>query len=1239
SKPKASAGESIANLRTLGAKIDVLESKLDCPTTLGTAVDRLLIQKERLGGILHAAGALVVKPLHELSPEDWNEALAGKATGAWTLHELSLDLEPDFFVLFSSTASIWSGTGLGAYSAGNRFLDGLAHLRKAAGKPALVVNWAGWNTGGMHTEDSLRGLRQSGIEPTPVCKGSEWVMQLIESDHSQVMIGDINWNRFLSIIESSGENPLFHELRSSSSQSRQTGGSGSPNSTKPSSHERTPTGITHYLREEFANSLGTATEEIAPEDDLIGTGITSLMVMEVFNHVRQDFDLILYPREFYERPSISQLAPYLLEQLGQETTTPSVRLPALPPLQKPTRVGEPKDITPQKAPSIVTNSQKLSPALFILSAPRSGSTLLRAMLAGHPQLFAPPELYLLPYETLEQRRQGLGDASLNQGLERCFMELMGIDAQAAKAVIGGLTKGNLTTSQTYEMIQNLIPNRLLIDKSPGYSSNPSVLARAEKIFGTAKYIHLIRHPLSVVESVVRMRMHALMDHSDLSPQAIADSNWHSSNANVASFFETLPKDRRLQVKYEELAKSPQQVMEQVSDFLGISFQDELLTPYEGKRMTDGLYKASIPAGDPNFLSHKSIDPKLADVWKTIKLSEPLSQETINLAETFGYEIPNSRPTTSAPKKASKPTQTEPGSKNDSTARLSFAQQRLWFLDQLEGSNAVYNATRTLRLVGNVNREALHSTFKAIMERHSVLRTGFTTNTLGHPVQRVMPFKTLPFTEITLDTNDPKRAWKEAANLIETEATDPFDLEEGPLWRITWIQTQSTHFEVDDQIWIMGETSSPEASSKEESLLVLTFHHSAYDGVSLERLFQEIEALYREAIQAPMQRSLRDLSCQYIDFSKWQRDWHENGGLQDQLGYWKNKLEDHVGKLEFPTDHPRPATQSYRGGSVYFRLDRDLRNKLEIYCKERQLTPYTVTFAAFQILLARYSKQTDIPIGTLINNRRLKEFDALLGMFVNTIVIRGDWSGNPSFNEGIQRFSVVLEEAIANQDAPFELLVEELHPERSLSHQPIFQIMFAMHNARVTFPDLPDVQIQALEADRTHSKFDLNLILTPIDDHYDAVIEFNRDLFEKDSISQLVAGYKSFLSAAIDTPESRIFDLPIMDSETRRNLDSFNQPAQQPMISNDPNDKTDSFIQLFERSAVEFANRTAVVFDTHQISYGELNAMAERAAARLATDGVDHQTVIALMADRSADFLATMLAIFKLNAIYLPLDPH
>ena len=1239
SRPNSRANESLTNLQELGARIDFIQSDLTCPARLRTAVNERLNKKQRLAGILHAAGSLVVKPLHELSSEDWNEGLAGKAIGAWTLHEFSRDLEPDFFVLFSSTASIWSGIGLGAYSAGNRFLDGLAQFRQSQGKPTLVVNWAGWNAGGMHTEESLRNLRQMGIEPTPACKATEWVMQLIRSSHSQVVIGDINWNRFLPIIEANGENPLFEKLRPLTVPSASTKANRDLSSAAPTSVERTEPGITQYLREEFANSLGTSSEEIAPEDDLIGTGITSLMVMEVFNHVRQDFDLILYPREFYERPSVSELAPYLLEQLGAETSTPSVQLPALPKLP---HVGEPKKIeSPQVSP--IVSSQKRSPAAFILSAPRSGSTLLRAMLAGHPQLFAPPELYLLPYNSLEHRQNELGDASLNQGLERCFMELMGIDAHSAKAVVAGLTSGKLSTAQCYEIIQNLIPNRLLIDKSPGYASDPKILARAEAIFTDAKYIHLIRHPLSVVESVVRMRMHALMEQSNLSPQAIADSNWQRSNTNIATFFESLPQERCLQVKYEDLVASPQEVMERVSDFLGIAFQDALLTPYDGKRMTDGLYQESIPAGDPNFLTHKTIDPKLAEVWKTIKLDEPLSQETTHLATALGYEIPHVSSPDSAkrklptvlPKSAPEDSSTD----NVNSAPLSFAQQRLWFLDQLEGSNAVYNATRTLKITGTINREALRETFQAIMNRHSVLRTGFTTDSNGQPVQRTSQNTTLPLREITLESDDPGIAWKNAARLIEEETTQPFNLVQGPLWRITWIQAQSKHFELDSTVWVMGKTPTYQTDHREESLLVLTFHHSAYDGVSLERLFQEIEALYRKNIQAPSLRALRDLSCQYIDFSKWQREWHKNGGLKEQLAYWKDKLGDHAGRLEFPTDHPRPATQSYRGGSVYFELDATLRRQLELYCKERQLTPYVVTFAAFQILLARYSKQTDIPMGTLINNRRLKEFDALLGMFVNTLVIRGDWTGNPSFNDGVRRFAAVLEEAFTNQDAPFELLVEELHPERSLSHQPIFQIMFAMHNARVTFPDLPGIDIQALETERTHAKFDLNLILTPINDHYDAVIEFNRDLFEEDTINQLIAGYRSLMRTAIETPATKISDLPIMDRATLQKVDTYSQSTRaiEPLASS--SEDHDSFIRQFEHIAAESANRTAVVFDSYQFSYRELNAMAERAANRLAAGGAGHATVVALIADRSPDFLATMLAIFKLNAIYLPLDPH
>nr|MDQ2873660.1 alpha/beta fold hydrolase [Actinomycetota bacterium] len=340
-------------------------------------------------------------------------------------------------------------------------------------------------------------------------------------------------------------------------------------------------------------------------------GMDSLMVMDLTGAIKRDFQLTLYPRELYDHPTIDSMATYLDAELSAHPARP-----------------------------LAASRRSSADIVFLLSGPRSGSTLLRVMLAGHPQLFCPPELHLLPFATLADQRRELGRSYLHEGLQRALMDLRGCDAAAAEALLGSWIAEGLPIQEVYARLRQLAAPRLLVDKSPTYAASTDTLRRAEALFGNARYLFLVRHPYAAIESFTRTRMHKLIgaDHDD--PFAVAEQVWAQTNQNMLDFLREVDPERQRTVRFEDLVRQPEQTASDICAFLGIPADPAVLQPYQGERMTDGVHGQSLAIGDPNFLNHDHIEPDLADAWKTITLPHPLAPATRQLAAAFDYTLPD-----------------------------------------------------------------------------------------------------------------------------------------------------------------------------------------------------------------------------------------------------------------------------------------------------------------------------------------------------------------------------------------------------------------------------------------------------------------------------------------------------------------------------------------------------------------------------------------------------------------------
>ncbi|MDQ3652504.1 MAG: amino acid adenylation domain-containing protein [Acidobacteriota bacterium] len=539
--------------------------------------------------------------------------------------------------------------------------------------------------------------------------------------------------------------------------------------------------------------------------------------------------------------------------------------------------------------------------------------------------------------------------------------------------------------------------------------------------------------------------------------------------------------------------------------------------------------------------------------------------------------------------------------------LSFAQQRLWFLDQLKPGSPFYNVPKAMRMSGALNVEALQRTLETLVARHESLRTTF-ASVESKTVQVITPSLSLGLPVVDLSDLSESEREVEALRLAAEEAFRPFDLARGPLVRATLLRL-----------------------GREDHVLLLTLHHIISDGWSMGVLFRELGALY-EAFSQGRPSPLRELPIQYADYAVWQREWLRGEVLEKQLSYWKRQLGDNLPVLDLPTDHPRPPVQSFRGTYRHLALPKNLSASIKALSQREGATLFMTLLAALQTLFARYTGQDDVVVGSPIANRTRIETEGLIGFFVNTLVMRGDLSGDPTFRELLSRAKETALGAYAHQDLPFEQLVEELQPERDLSNNPLFQVIFALQNARPSPLQLAGLTLSQLGVKRVTSKFDLALFMWEESEELKVTLEYSTDLFEAETITRMLGHFQNLLSEIVADPDQRLSQLSIL-SETERNqlVVEWNNTA-----TEYPREK--AVHQLFEEQVALRPDAVAVVFGGAQVSYRELNRRANQVAHYLQGRGVGPEVRVGIMIERSVEMVVGLLGILKAGGAYLPLDP-
>ncbi|MDR9754671.1 amino acid adenylation domain-containing protein [Pseudomonas sp. SZMC_28357] len=552
----------------------------------------------------------------------------------------------------------------------------------------------------------------------------------------------------------------------------------------------------------------------------------------------------------------------------------------------------------------------------------------------------------------------------------------------------------------------------------------------------------------------------------------------------------------------------------------------------------------------------------------------------------------------------------PAAEPQNSFELSYAQQRQWFLWQLEPHSAAYNIPAALRLHGPLDRAALQHSFDVLLERHQSLRSRFVEDD-GMVRQTLADFTSLPIDH--LDLREQPLAQREAlaqARLAEDIAR-PFDLQHGPLLRVSLLQLDS-----------------------EEHLLLLNLHHIVTDGWSMGVLVEEFSRLYAAHCQG-QDAALAELPIQYSDYAAWQRRWMEAGELQRQLDWWRARLGEEHPLLELPTDRPRPAQPSQRGARLDIALDPSLARGLLALAKQRGVTPFMLLLASFQALLYRYSGQSDLRIGVPIGNRNRAETKGLIGFFVNTQVIRAEVDGRQPFSQLLEQTRAMALDAQDYQDLPFERLVQALQGERSLSHSPLFQVMFNHQQSQPTAVSglLAGLRVEALNATASTTQFDLQLDTQEQGEQLFASLTYATDLFDAERIETLSRHWLNLLAGVLADPQCPIAELPLLDADERRQiLDGLNDTAQAY--------PGEVCVQRhFEQQVLANPEATALVFQGQTLSYAELNCRANRLAHHLRNQGVGPEVLVGIVCERSLEMVVGLLAILKAGGAYVPLDPE
>ncbi len=988
----------------------------------------------------------------------------------------------------------------------------------------------------------------------------------------------------------------------------------------PAAWEAPRTAMESELARMWSTVLGGVAESaIGVHDSFFQLGGNSITGAIFINQLQERLGEIVHVVVLFDAPTVAQLAAHLAAEhpravrriWGDET----LEAYGAPGERRARRVDEEllaevRRLLPDRVPGLPAAARNPR-AVFLLSPPRSGSTLLRVMLAGHPGLFAPPELELLHFADLRERRDAFAgrNAFRLEGLPRAVMEARSCGPEEAQGLVAGWEEEGMPTRELYRRLQEWIGDRLLVDKTPTYAWSPGALREAEAAFDRPFYIHLLRHPYGMIRSFEEARIDQIFFAADppCGRRELAEAAWVLAYRSTLEFLAGVPADRQVTVRYEDLVRGPEAELRRICGALGIVYDPAMAEPYQRPegRMTDGLHRESRMLGDVKLLQHAGVDAGAADRWREWLEEGFLGGPAEALAARLGYEtevaaagrpgwvrIPR-RPADLGP------------------VPLSFSQERMWFLHQLDPESSAYNVCGAFALRGTVDAAVLERCFAEVVRRHEALRTTFAV-VAGRPVQVVGPAAGPSLPRVDLSALPPAARGAEAVRLAEADSALPFDLLRGPVCRFTLLRLEPA-----------------------EHVLLLNVHHACSDGWSIRILARELAALYRAFLMGEPS-PLPELPVQYPDFALWQRETLQGEALEAELDGWRRRLAGELPPLRLPADHRRSSVRGFQAMAEAVEVPPALVAGLEELTRRHSASLYMTLLAAWKGLLARLTGEEDVLIGAPTANRTRPEIEGLIGFFLNTLVLRTDLSGDPSFTQALARVRETTLWAFAHQAIPLQRVLQAAQPEREWARTAPFQAMFLLQN----FPDeelaLPGLTFAPLGSghevqDLGTALFEVGLtLLDAPGGGLLASATYNGFLFDPGTIVTLLERYVRLLEGVAADPERGLWSYDLLSAAERAEVLAAGQGAPAPAA--------DPVHRAFAAVAAKNPAAPAVIAGGRTLSYGELDRRANQAAHRLRGLGAGPEAVVGVALDRSPELIVALLAILKAGGAYLPLDP-
>ncbi|MDF5755248.1 non-ribosomal peptide synthetase [Spongiactinospora sp. TRM90649] len=949
--------------------------------------------------------------------------------------------------------------------------------------------------------------------------------------------------------------------------------------------EQTPPGLERLWRE----TLGVA--HIGADDDFFALGGTSLQAGSLMNALERLTGDIVYVAAIFDHPTLSGFSSYLTAEYprlaaalahdgpGRPVTTQENRSVDVSMLRAFRRLvtGRPPAAPPDK----------LSKAAFVLSAPRSGSTLLRVMLAGHPELFVPPELELLGFDTMRARDLALSGRNgyAREGLLRALRQVSAGGLDEAETLVERLSQEHLV-ADTYRVLQEQIGPRLLVDKTSTYAMDYAALTRMEEMFEAPRYVHLIRHPGAMALSYVEARLDQVFRHEhSYSVRELAELIWLVSNQNVREFLHGVPGDRQMTVRFEDLLEEPVTVLRAIADFLDVPFHEAMLDPYADvtARMADGLHPESRMAGDFKFARFDKMEPSTANSWRTHFDTATLSPLTTVLARDYGYaDLPAIR-------------------QSVRSAELGSHQRNVYLHQRLAGSSPLYNICKAWHLTGDVDELALRSALWHLVAGHEALRTTF-HEAHGEVRQMVGEVGHAPLERMTLS---PDSSEAEIQAVVESYAAGPLDLENGPLFRMLLVD--------------LGPG---------RHVLAVLAHHAVIDGASLTVILRDLSQLYGAALEGremPLPNGV-----QYIDTID------EHVQVRDEE-YWRRTLSDVPALLALPSDKNRPSVKGHHGRRVRMTLPPPVLARIKEVAQSQGSTLYITLLAAFKALLMRYTEAAKVDklvVGTAFANRQNPANKDVVGMLTGTLPLVTEVPAEPlTFRQLTGRVRDTCVGAFEHHDVPFEDLVRISGAGRDASYTPLVQIMFTFEPPLASELDLRGVQASGLLIDGGTAKFDLTVTCVPGENGLDGWWEYDTHLFDAEQVTRMVGHYTKLLHQIADDPDVPIDRIELLSTT------EHDQVVRQWNTTDIHRIASESPITAIRNHAKRQPDAVAVEGDRAALTYAELNSASDNVAARLTAEGLRRGEIVAVLCGREPAFVVAALGIMKAGGAYLPIDPE